>query len=47
MDNLEEEEYFSNYLFEEIKEELNEVKDYNILRVYANGQTLVNMEHLI
>ena len=39
MDNLEEEEYFSNYLFEEIKEELNQVKDYNILRVYVNGQT--------
>jgi Rps23 Pro-64 3,4-dihydroxylase Tpa1-like proline 4-hydroxylase len=39
MDNLEEEEYFSNYLFEEIKEELDKVKNYNILRVYANGQT--------
>ena len=39
MDNLEEEEYFSNHLFEEIKEELDKVKNYNILRVYANGQT--------
>lgn len=39
MDNLEEENYFSDYLFQEIKEKIDKINDYNILRVYANGQT--------
>ena len=37
MDNLQDEEYFSNYLFQIIQSKLN--IDTRIVRIYANGQT--------